>query len=134
MFSFRSSIRIIYNPLESKTVFTTLQFENLLGKIKLSNFTPKIYNGLKKLLAVKDSIETQIEYDEQINLDKANLWNDIWANPENAAKHYKINRKCNTKLAEELKMERYNIQEDLLFDILMTKTTATRLLCPYYEM
>ena len=130
----KSSIRIIYNPLESKTVCSTLQFESFLDKIKLSNFTPQVYDGLKKLLAVKNSVETHRAYDGDDTEDESNIWNDIWTNPTRAAEHYKINRKCNTKLAEELKMERFNIQEDLLFDTIMTKITATRLLCPYFEM
>lgn len=130
----KSSIRIIYNPLESKTVCSTLQFENLLGKIKLSNYTPRVYDGLKKLFAVKSSYEAQLEYDDQNMANATNIWKDIWANPEKAAEHYKYNRIGNTNLSEELKMEKYNIQDDLLFDTLMTKITATRFLCPYYEM
>ena len=128
----RCSIRIIYNPLESKKVAITLSQESLLEEIKLSNQTPRIYNGLKKLVAIKDSVEA---HNEKINRQQDTIkWEDIWTNPVRAAECYQMNRKCRTKLSEELESETYCLQDKLLFDILMSRNTATRFLCPYFEM
>ena len=128
----KCSIRIIYNPLESRKVATTLSQESLLEEIKLSNQAPQIYNGLKKLVAIKDSVEAQNE--KPSRQQETHKWDDIWTNPVRAAECYAMNRRYRTKLAEELEAEMYCLQDKLLFDILMGRNTATRLLCPFFEM
>ena len=129
-------LKIIYNPLESKLVETKLCSNEVhyCCKLNLSNERPAYYYGKRKLEILKeadlDDYNDRDTYEATIKEE----WDKIWKNPKSAINCYTKNKFQKTKLNELITRQNRNYLDEILFDILLSKTTTTRLINPYNEL